>query len=523
MWGVAAQPIDFEQDLLPIFKKNCLACHNQTMAQGGLILETRGSILKGGNRGPVVVSGQSDASRLLQLAAHQSQPFMPPAGNKVGAVALTRDELGVLKLWIDQGAKLKDPSSAESRVRWQPLATGINPIYAAALSREGQYAAAGRANRIFVYRVFSGRLLQTLADPELLEANLLLGPGAAHRDLVQSLAFSPRAHLLASGGYRTVKLWRRPDGVRKMDLWGAGDPVRSLAVSPDGSWAAAGDTGGEITLWELPSGRWVRTIEAHAGAVTGILFGPTGNCFISGSLDGSLRIWDNLSGNLIGQAETPSPIHALALTGQGTQVASGSADGVIRIWPSRCNMAPLTPLAPLREINAHPQTLTSLDAVGNDGKQLLAAGEDGMVRHWNWAEERQIQQMNHGAPVTSVAASLDGLRFASAGLDGVARLWSSADGSLLAEMKGTPRQQQRVASLDRALTVAKKITRVRDRLRSEARDRWKRKSETSDAAAADRVRAERASARKTRSAESAASEKEAAEGQAATLAKQLTQ
>ena len=75
----------------------------------------------------------------------------------------------------------------------------------------------------------------------------------------QSLAFSPRANLLASGGYRTVKLWRRPDGVRKMDLWGAGDPVRSLAVSPDDSWAAAGDTGGEITLW----GASFRPLGAH--------------------------------------------------------------------------------------------------------------------------------------------------------------------------------------------------------------------------------------------------------------------
>ena len=171
----------------------------------------------------------------------------------------------------------------------------------------------------------------------------------------------------------------------------------------------------------------------------GFCLDPPGTVSYPGLWTDPSAFGDNLSGNLIGQAETPSPIHALALTGQGTQVASGSADGVIRIWPSRCNQTPLTPLAPLREINAHPQTLTSLDAVGNDGKQLLSAGEDGMVRHWNWAEERQIQQMNHGAPVTSVAASLDGLRFASAGLDGVARLWRSADGSLLAEMKGTPR------------------------------------------------------------------------------------
>ena len=50
----------------------------------------------------------------------------------------------------------------------------------------------GRANRIFVYRVSSGRLVQALADPDLLEAGLPIRLGVSHRDLVQSLAFSPR-------------------------------------------------------------------------------------------------------------------------------------------------------------------------------------------------------------------------------------------------------------------------------------------------------------------------------------------
>ncbi len=441
----------------------------------------------------------------------------------MGAVALTPDELGLLKLWIDQGATGKVQSPAESQVIWQPLPAGVSPVYAAAISRDGQYAAAGRANRIFVYRVSSGRLLQALADPDLLEAGVPRSLGRAHRDLVQSLAFSPGVDLLASGGYRTVKLWRRPDSVRKIDLWGAADPVRSLAVSPDEGWAAAGDAGGKITLWELPSGRWVRTLEAHTGAVSQILFGPTGTCLISGSLDGTLRIWDSRNGDLIGQAETPSPIHALALTGQGTQVASGSADGVIRIWPSRCDLAPAASLAPVREMHAHPLAVTSLASVGGDGKQLLSGGEDGTVRHWNWAQGKQIQQMDHGARVTAVAASLDGLRFASAGLDNVARLWSSSGGKLLAEMKGEPRLRQRLASLDRALVVANSSVRVRDQLRTEARESWEKKSRASGFAAADQAAAEQAFARKTRSAQSVASEKEAAERQAAALAKRVAE
>ncbi len=515
--------VDFGRDLLPVLRKSCLACHNQTIALGGLILETPESVLKGGAGGPVVVPEKSDESLLLQRAAHRVQPFMPPPGNKVGAVALTPDELGLLKLWIDQGATGKVQSPAESQVIWQPLPAGVSPVYAAAISRDGQFVAAGHANRVFVYRVSSGRLLQALADPDLLEAGVPRSLGRAHRDLVQSLAFSPGVDLLASGGYRTVKLWRRPDGVSKMDLWGAGDPVRSLAVSPDGSWAAAGDAGGRITLWELPSGRWAHTFEAHTGEVSQILFGPSKTCLISGSLDGALRIWNSGNGDLVGQAEIPSAIHALALIGQGGQVASGSADGVIRIWPSLCDSTVADSLAPVREIHAHRLALTSLASVDVDGKQLLSGGEDGTVRHWNWAKGEQIQQLDHGAPVTAVAASADGLRFASAGLDSVARLWSSAGGKLLAEMKGDPRLRRRLASLGRALVVANQSIRVMDRLHTVARESWEEKSEASGSAAAKQAKAERVFARKERSALSAVAAREAAERQSSALAKRLAE
>jgi cytochrome c len=47
-----AEPVDFEKEVLPILKNNCLACHNQTKAKAGLILETPQSILKGGDSGP---------------------------------------------------------------------------------------------------------------------------------------------------------------------------------------------------------------------------------------------------------------------------------------------------------------------------------------------------------------------------------------------------------------------------------------------------------------------------------------
>src|SRR6187551_1134439 len=53
--------VDFEKEILPIFRRNCLDCHSATEAQGELVLESPAAILKGGSEGPAVVAGKSAA------------------------------------------------------------------------------------------------------------------------------------------------------------------------------------------------------------------------------------------------------------------------------------------------------------------------------------------------------------------------------------------------------------------------------------------------------------------------------
>src|SRR5262245_54424801 len=71
-------PVDFEKEILPILKNNCLACHNKTTTKADLILETPQDILKGGESGKVVVPKRSNESLLLKVASHQVKPMMPP-------------------------------------------------------------------------------------------------------------------------------------------------------------------------------------------------------------------------------------------------------------------------------------------------------------------------------------------------------------------------------------------------------------------------------------------------------------
>src|SRR6476660_5373052 len=167
---------DFEKEILPVFRRNCLACHSATEAQGDLVLESPQTILKGGSEGPAVVAGKSGYSRLLKLATKQKEPFMPPPDNDVKAKPLTSQELGLIKLWIDQGAK-GEVKGTGGPITWQPLPAGVQPIYAVAITPDGQYAAASRANQIFLYHVPSKRELGRLTDPSLLERGVYKSPG----------------------------------------------------------------------------------------------------------------------------------------------------------------------------------------------------------------------------------------------------------------------------------------------------------------------------------------------------------
>ena len=74
-------------------------CHDKQEAKGGLVLEALESLLDGGNRGPVVIAGDSKNSLLIQLLESTGKSRMPPKG------ALQPDKAGLEKVqqWINAG------------------------------------------------------------------------------------------------------------------------------------------------------------------------------------------------------------------------------------------------------------------------------------------------------------------------------------------------------------------------------------------------------------------------------------
>ncbi|MFT5526264.1 MAG: WD40 repeat protein, partial [Pirellulaceae bacterium] len=324
-----SEPINFDNEILPLLRKNCLACHSASEANGDLVLESVSGMLKGGDTGPAIVPGKGVESLLLKVAAHQVEPLMPPAGNDVAAKNLTSAELGLLKLWIDQGAK-GSAGNLLSPVKWRPLPLGDHPIYTVAVTADGQFAACGRANQILIYHVPTGQLVTRLNDPKLQEQSKDKLPGVAHLDVVQSLSFSRNGDLLASGGFRTVKLWRYPKDVHRFDV-NVAAAGRAVAVSPDRKLFAIGAADNSISIWNAADGTLVQKLVGHVGEVTSVCFAKTKPVLISSALDATILVWRLEDGALTGRIDLPTPINSITTFVEPSpmilpEVASGEDD-----------------------------------------------------------------------------------------------------------------------------------------------------------------------------------------------------
>lgn len=439
------KPVEFESEVLPMLRANCIACHSEKKHEAGLVLETPPQIAKGGESGPAVVAGKSGESLLLKVAAHQQETFMPPADNQVGAKPLTPAQLGLIKLWIDQGAS--GTVSTARNIRWQPLPQGHQPIFATAVTPDGQFAACSRGNQIDVYHVPTGKLAARLIDTEV---------QAAHTDVIRSLAFDPKGELLASGGFREVKLWRRPRMSVKAQ-WPQEAPLTAVAVSADGALAALGDENGKVRIIEVATGSTKQTIAAHAAPVTGLAFSADNVVVYSASSDKSLKVWNIASGAALGStAQTATPIHALARVKGGEWLVTGEEDGNLHVWDAKAirETASGTAVASLKEIKAHGGAVTALAAVPGAANELFSASKDGLIRRWDVAEGKQLKEWRHDAPAVALAVSSDGKRFASAGENHIVRLWTADSGESF-QIQGDPRLAEKVAQVDATVAFTK--------------------------------------------------------------------
>jgi hypothetical protein len=97
--------LTFDSDIKPIFEKSCFKCHGSEKQKGKLRVDSIEAILKGGEDGKIVEAGKSANSTLVYSVARvcvEEDDFMPPEDK---GKPLTKEQVGLIRAWIDQGAK----------------------------------------------------------------------------------------------------------------------------------------------------------------------------------------------------------------------------------------------------------------------------------------------------------------------------------------------------------------------------------------------------------------------------------
>ncbi len=315
-----------------------------------------------------------------------------------------------------------------------------------------------------------------LTDAKFPELSRYVG----HEAAVTAVSISIDGALAVSGAANnTVKVWSTADGVETQNLAGHTAPIVALAMLPDGTAVSAGDT--SVRFWTLATGQQARTFAAPA-AVTSMTLSSDGAQLIVGSTNNSLTAHNPANGAPLFQLPGHlTPVRSIAFSGDGNRIASRSADGEYRVWESTGRLrearivesgasalaegqepaatvfhAVAFDFAPESLLLSDPGKLTGrltlslknliapaatpLNGVAflPDGKGILTAGADKIVRLWNPADGAEIRPFpGHTDVVTSVAVTPDGTQVLAGSVDKTVRIWKTADAAVVATLTQT--------------------------------------------------------------------------------------
>ncbi|HEY3966716.1 MAG TPA: WD40 repeat domain-containing protein [Planctomycetaceae bacterium] len=234
-----------------------------------------------------------------------------------GKVLVTGSWDGTLRAWDTETGKPQGTFIGQA-----------SPIAAVAFSPDGKSLASAGGGRIFCLWNFSTRKL-TYTSPE-------------QELTIKSIRYSPDGELLATatGDWENwkqpgeVKLWKAATGEELQLLPGHKAQVNAVAFSSDGKHLATGACDGNVRIWDVADRTLVGTANVR-GCVWAVEYFPDDARLAVAQWPGQVLVWNLTNARMEAVAlghEKGKMIYSLAISPDGSSIASGSADGTARTW-----------------------------------------------------------------------------------------------------------------------------------------------------------------------------------------------
>ncbi|HEV3256395.1 MAG TPA: c-type cytochrome domain-containing protein [Gemmataceae bacterium] len=445
------KPVSFINEVAPILKENCFACHNAKKRKGKFEMTTFETLRKGGGDDPVT-AGRPEDSDLFRRITTTGARRMPP---KDEGEPLARDQAAVIRQWIQEGAKLDAGLEAQAdlmrelRLRWKPPAP--KPVYdrpvivtALAFTPDNKQLVVGGQHELTVWDVAGGKLEKRIATrAERAKAMVFLPDGklavAGSRPGQEG---DVRIYNLQGGTPKVVNGVPMLDGVHDKtvmvkELLETDDEVLCLAVSADGKKLASGGCDRLVCVWDLSAGyanaKLEQTIENHADWVLGVVFSPDGQKLLTASRDKTAKMWDlKTKESVLTFPDHQNGVFGVAIKSDGKIAASVGQDNQVRYWNATADGKQIRASGghgmEIYKVIWHPKLPI-----------LVTCSADKTVRIWNPDSGAQVHTLSgHTDYVYGLALSSDGKLVASGSWNGEVKIWNVADGKVVKEFNASP-------------------------------------------------------------------------------------
>jgi predicted nucleic acid-binding Zn-ribbon protein len=449
----AEDKVTYDDHVAPILRQRCSTCHSATTKKSDLDVTSYSALMQGGASGGGIEPGDSSASYLYQLVAHESEPFMPQNADK-----LPDAEIELLKNWIDGGALENKGSKAVKPKNKMNLAVELDPG-----KRPDVVPMPPRMVLEPVFELPSGSMARSLATSpwaplvavtsqrQVLLYNTstleLVGVLPFPEGQPNVLRFSRDGKLLIAGGGRPaasgkVVVWDIATGERVAEVGNELDVVLAADISPDHKRIALGGPQRMIRVYSTETGELLYEKAKHTEWVLAVEFSPDGVLLATADRNGGLCVWETHSGNeyMVLNGHTAA-VTGLSWRSDSNLLASASEDATVRLWEL--------------ENGTQVKTWSGQAALlwlefTRDGR-IATCGRDQIARLWDQEGKQIIQTAPIGDVAVSVTFCDESSRAIAASWAGVVNVYKAEDASLLGSLPTNP------PTLDKRLAAAQQI------------------------------------------------------------------